>query len=322
MDLQWNYHAGLGKFAQLDHFTQAMNATYGPANSLDEYSLQSQLLAYDGERAMFEAYSAHKYHATGVVQWMLNNAWPSFIWHLYDYYLVPGGGYYGTRKANEPLHIEYRYDDRTICIVNSTLQTHQALQATARLVALDGSPILTQKSTASIEADGIAGLFTLPEQKTTTFLKLELRDDNGRLISENFYWLPAHLAEMDWPKTTYVYTPAIHYADMRDLHSLPPSSVKIHATRNVREISITLENRGKSVAFFLALHAVKAGTDEEITPIYWSDNYISLFPGESRTLTLHNLPAAEKVDLKLAGWNQASITYPLSVEPAQNTIHP
>jgi exo-1,4-beta-D-glucosaminidase len=308
IDAAWNYHAGLGKFAQLDHFTEAMNATYGPADSLSAYAMQSQLLAYDSERAMFEAYSAHKYHSTGVVQWMLNNAWPGFIWHLYDYYLVPGGGYYATRKANEPLHIEYRYDDRTLCIINSTLHAYQNLHATARLIALDGSPLESKDSTLSIEADGVANLFTIPEQKTTTFLKLELHDAKGTLLSDNFYWLPAHLAELNWPKTTYVYTPAIHYADMHDLHNLLPATVKAHILHSPQQASITLENSGKSVAFFLALRAVKSGTDEDIAPVFWSDNYISLLPGESRTLTLRNLPASEKIDIKLAGWNLIPIT--------------
>ena len=78
-------------------------------------------MAYEGERAMFEAYGRNKYTATGVIQWMLNNAWPSLIWHLYDFYLRPGGGYFGTKKANEPLHVQYSYDDRSIAVVNSPL---------------------------------------------------------------------------------------------------------------------------------------------------------------------------------------------------------
>ncbi len=69
-------------------------------------------MTYEGERAMFEAYGRNKYTSTGVVQWMLNNAWPSIIWHLYDWYLRPGGGYFGTKKACEPLHVQYSYDDQ------------------------------------------------------------------------------------------------------------------------------------------------------------------------------------------------------------------
>ncbi|HTJ29456.1 MAG TPA: glycoside hydrolase family 2 protein, partial [Acidobacteriaceae bacterium] len=322
IDATWNYHAGLGKFAQLDHFTRAMDATYGPAISLDEYALESQILAYDSERAMFESYSAHKYHSTGVIQWMLNNAWPSFIWHLYDYYLVPGAGYYATRKANEPLHIAYSYDNRAITVINSTLEAHANLHAKGSLIALDGSVIQTMESRIDSSADSVTNLSAVQQQTATTFLKLELRDSSGNLISENFYWLPAKLAELDWSKTTYVYTPPIQYANMRDLRSLPPATVTLHAKRNADQASITLANTGKSIAFFLALHAVKAGTDQEITPIYWSDNYISLLPGESRKLTLRNLPASEKMDLTLAGWNLPSTTHSLVAEPTHLPAHP
>ena len=68
---------------------------------------KAQVMAYEGERAMFEAFGRNKYTSTGVIQWMLNNAWPSMIWHLYDYYLRPGGSYFGAKKACEPLHVQY-----------------------------------------------------------------------------------------------------------------------------------------------------------------------------------------------------------------------
>jgi len=100
IDDVWKFHCGLGKFKTLDVFTAAMNARYGEASNVEEYALKSQALTYDGERAMFEAYGRNKYTSTGVIQWMLNNAWPSMIWHLYDWYLMPAGGYFGTRKAN------------------------------------------------------------------------------------------------------------------------------------------------------------------------------------------------------------------------------
>ena len=80
----------------------APGATARPTN-LEDYVRKAQLIAYDNERAMFEAYGRNKYKATGVIKWMLNNAWPSLAWHLYDYYLEAGSGYYGTKKSLEPL---------------------------------------------------------------------------------------------------------------------------------------------------------------------------------------------------------------------------
>src|SRR5258708_8956945 len=82
---------------------------------------------------MFESYGRNKYIATGVIQWMLNNAWPSLIWHLYDYYLVPGGGYFGTKKAMEPLHVQYGYDDQGVAVVNDTYQERKGMKVCARI---------------------------------------------------------------------------------------------------------------------------------------------------------------------------------------------
>jgi exo-1,4-beta-D-glucosaminidase len=237
---------------------------------------------------------------------MLNNAWPSFYWHLYDYYLVPGGGYFGTRKANEPLHIQYRFDDRRVVVVNSMLMAHQGLRAIARAVDLSGQSQFSREASLNVTADGVAVAFGIPEQTATTFLQLELRDNRGTTVSENFYWIPAKLAELDWRKTTYVNTPAIRYADMRDLASLPQASVHFSARRGKErgEVVVEVTNSSSAVAFFLHFRAVKAGTDEEIAPVFWDDNFISLMPGDARALTVSGLADAKgEMEIKIDGWN-------------------
>ena len=108
-------------------------------------------MTYEGERAMFEAYRRNQYVSTGVIQWMFNNAWPSIYWHLFDWYLLPAGGYFGTKKANEPVHAIYSYDDRSIAVVN-TSKTHAAIRGAhlkARMFGVDGvrSFCTTQRST-------------------------------------------------------------------------------------------------------------------------------------------------------------------------------
>ena len=300
----WNFHAAIGKFAQYNIFNAAMSATYGEPADLLDYTRKAQLMAYDGERAMFEAYSARKYNSTGVIQWMLNNAWPSFTWHLYDYYLVPGGGYFGTRKANEPLHIQYSYDDRRVVVVNSTLQSHLSLAATARVFALDGTPLFNNTTKLALAPDGVNRTVAIPEQHGTTFLKLELRNKFGKLLSSNFYWVPEKLADLDWGKSTYFYTPATRYADMHDLSAMPAAIISAGAkTTRPGQFQIQLENPGPNPAFFLHLRAVKSGSDEEFGPVLWDDNFISLMPRETRTLTA-TLPSTSKaVRIRLDGWN-------------------
>lgn len=306
MDDEWNYHAGMGKFAQYNIFNGAMDASLAPAKNLADYARKSQLMTYDGERAMFEAYTANKYTSTGVIQWMLNNAWPSFIWHLYDYYLVPGGGYFGARKANEPLHVQYRYDDGTVAVVNSTLVPQTALKVSARLFDVTGRLLFTREDMLDLPSDGVVASVQIPQQNATTFLKLELRDKASKLLSDNFYVLPTKLADLQWSQSNYFYTPATSYADLQDLEHLPMA--EIHATlvswSTSRRGVVKLTNTGKSVAFFIHVMALEPGMQNEISPVLWSDNFISLLPGESRQLSFE-LPSSRiaRPTVKLDGWN-------------------
>ena len=144
----WEYHAGGGVFGDIKVFTEALTARYGESRSVEEYAMKSQVMAYEGERAMFEAFTARKYTATGVIQWMLNNAWPSLIWHLYDYYLRPGGSYFGAKKGCEPLHIQYSFDDRSVVVVNSYNRSFEGLTASAKVYNLDMSEKFSREGQA------------------------------------------------------------------------------------------------------------------------------------------------------------------------------
>ena len=120
LDSVWLFHSAGGQFTKLlDRFNTALSNRYGPPKDVEDYTFTSQLMTYEGQRAMFEAYRRNEYVSTGVIQWMFNNAWPSIYWHLFDWYLLPAGGYFGTKKANEPVHAIYSYDDRSIAVVNS-----------------------------------------------------------------------------------------------------------------------------------------------------------------------------------------------------------
>ena len=148
IDSVWQYHGG-GMSHTLNVFTEALNQRYGPANSVEEYARKAQVQAYEGHRAMMEAYGRNKYTSTGIIQWMLNNAWPSMIWHMYDWYLRPGGSYFGVKKACEPLHVQYSYDDRSVVVVNSYYQPFAGLKVTAKVYNLD----MTEKFSKEAEVN-------------------------------------------------------------------------------------------------------------------------------------------------------------------------
>jgi hypothetical protein len=139
---QFHASAAWSIFATLEPFDTALAKRYGPPKSLEDYVAKSQLENYDNVRAQFEAFNAHMDAAkpsTGVIYWMLNNAWPSLHWHLYDYFLNPAGAYFGAKIANEPVHIQYSYDTRAIMLVNHTLTREHGLRAVIRVRNLDGS---------------------------------------------------------------------------------------------------------------------------------------------------------------------------------------
>jgi exo-1,4-beta-D-glucosaminidase len=310
IDDVWNYHAGGGVFKDIHVFTDALNARYGKADSAQDYSTKAQMMTYEGVRAMYEAYSRDKYRSTGVIQWMLNNAWPSVIWHLYDYYWRPGGGYFGAKLAMEPLHPVYGYDDRSISIVSSQYEDAKGLKLTAKVYGVDMKELFSKDATLDVAADSTVKSFTIPEIKDSPvfFVALRLSDAAGKQVGSNFYWLSNKQETIDWEKSNWYTTPTASYADYTAISQLP--KVKLNVTSRTEHkgkdaiTHVTVENPSKNLAFFVRLK-VNKGT-EEILPVLWQDNYISLLPGEKRELTAtyrESELGTAKPTVQVKGWN-------------------
>lgn len=312
----WSYHYGGGGFKQLTAFNSAMNATYGPANTLQDYVRIAQTMSYNNERAMFEAYGRNKYRSTGVIQWMLNNAWPSMIWHLYDYYLDAGGGYYGTKKALEPVHVQYSYDDHSVYVVNSTYQPMPELDVTAKVFDTGLKQVASQHAQLTVAADASTRALSLPASafagdNAVHFVELLARNKQGTVISRNFYWVPSQLTTFDWGKGDYTHTPALTQANMQQLRSLHQAKLQARAARTASGVQVTLHNSSDTLAFQVAVAAQDNGGND-IDPTLWSDNYIEVMPGESRTLTATfagHVPG--RASISITGWNIPSVTVPL-----------
>jgi len=307
----WSYHCGGGPFKHLDIFTEALQKRLGTVTGVEDYARKAQMMAYDGERAMFEAYGRNKFDSSGVIQWMMNNAWPSMIWHLYDYYLRPGGGYFGTKKACEPLHIQYSYDDQSVVVVNSYLEDFRGLKASAKIFNLDASEKFSRKVSMDATPNSSARVFTLPAVEgldTTYFLQLTLEDAKGHLVSRNFYCLSTHPDTLGEPKSgsDWYYTPTRQFADLTALAKLPPAELRVSAVSkgNLENTYVRLENTGRTVAFFVHLKITKGEHGEEILPVIWEDNYVSLLPGETRVISANYiLPPGETPAIQVEGWN-------------------
>ena len=312
--LDWLYHCGTGNFGTTKTFDTALYARYGKPSSIKQYLTLAQAQNYEGHRAMMEAYGLKKYNpATGVVQWMLSNPWPSLIWHTYDYYLYPAGTYFGMKKSMEPLHVMYSYKSNSVNIINSFLQKFTGLKVKAEVYNLDGALKFTKEFTTGVGEDGTKECFMIPQVEgltSTYFLRLELKDADNKVQSINWYWLSAKKDELNWKKSTWFYTPESAFADYSGLQTMPATTLSVHHNTTKSESgtthTITITNTGKSVAFFVHLRALKEKDGDDILPVIFEDNYLLLAPGETRTIdcSYENRYADNGTPyISVSGWN-------------------
>ncbi|MGH9467900.1 MAG: glycosyl hydrolase 2 galactose-binding domain-containing protein, partial [Terriglobales bacterium] len=310
-DRYWTFHAGSGNFTNLNRYLKPLAARYGAASNLRGFVWESQASSYEAERAMFEAYGRRQGTATGVIQWMLDNGWPSLIWHLYDYYLRPGAGFYGVERANEPLHIQYSDFDRAISVVNHALTSSPAVTANAVVTDLAGHILYAHQVAAQVGPQADADLWTLPHFPGTVFLELRLRGAKSRTISRNFYWLSAKPDALNTKAGTWFYTPESQYADFTALAKLPAAHVSARVSFGRGTARVRVVNRGPGVALLIHLRIVNSRTGEELLPVWWQDNYISLLPGESDSVRVR-FPAPQLRDappaLRVDGWNLPAVS--------------
>jgi len=305
VDEWWHFHCGLNEFTTLDCFREAIRRRYGEAHTIEEFALKAQTLNYELVRPMFEAFRVNKGRATGVIQWMLNAAWPKMDWQLYDWFLMPTGAFYGVKKACEPLQLVYHYGDASIRLVNDTQKDTKDLAADIRVYDIESNLFLAAHLPISSER-----VFELPQFRTistTYFLSLGLSDCRGNALASNFYWLSTQPDVLDYQtkvKPWEYYTPSREYADLAGLNSLPPAQVNAscHIDKN-GPITVDLTNRSDGIAFFIELLLMDESTGEPVVPVFWQDNYVTLLPGETMRIMGEFRSEVRQPGVIVRGWN-------------------
>ncbi|HXT22363.1 MAG TPA: glycoside hydrolase family 2 protein, partial [Thermoanaerobaculia bacterium] len=315
VDDWWDFHCGRGEFKDLKLYNAALAARYGQPTGLEDYARKAQAANYEAMRAMFEAFSLRRPKAKGVVQWMLNSAWPDMFWQLYDWYLVPNGAYFATRTANEPLLVAYDYGERKVVAVNDTGAALRGAKARVRVYDAASTLLLDESRAVEVPAGERTEVLTLKpfaelaksasaaaagadgRPAPVYFLDARLEGAGGATLAHNFYWLPAEEDVLDWQKSEWYYTPTQRYADMSALSSLPAAKLAVthrfERTKDGEAVAVTLKNPGDRIAFLVELSVVGEKSGQLLAPVYWDDNYVSLLPGETRevrgTLPAHAL---------------------------------
>ena len=310
VDKEWDYHCTTSttEMNSMIVLKEEIKARYGEAKNLDDFLRKADWLNYEGTRAMFEAFRVNIPRTTGIVQWMLNSAWPSLYWQMYDYYLIPTAAYYSVKKSNMPQQLIYDYDKNTVFAVNEGTETVE-MQGELFLYDLKGKIITQQATKFRIAPYTTVKAFDIPKIKDNTFLYLQLNDKEGTYVTDNFYWLSATPDVHDWANNNWVRTPLKKSADFTGMANMPQASYEVTAAIKQESSSTTvvvmLENNSDAIAFMIRL-SLKDEKGELLYPVFWEDNYLSIVPGGKRTLKCvipQSTVKLQTLSLTTSGWN-------------------
>ena len=338
-----NYEPGHDQyhFGTLFNLDTAIAHRYGQWTGLADYVEEAQVQNYEDTRAQFEAFISHSTDtvnpATGIVYWQLNKGWPTLLWALYNSDYDQAGSYFGAKEANSSVHVLYAYDTGTVAIDNLTGVVQGDLSVEATVRALDGTVHDHQAVTGlTLNPQGVRTAVLAPRMPTasqppvpatTYFLELMLRQGSA-VIDRNVYWLSTQPDTVNWPTMQWWNSqiPIAQYADVQSLRSLPPGSVNaVASTRpdpgaedadTVTTLTLTNISTTGPVDFFLRAdirRGLPGGTetsgDNEVLPMTWSANDVTLWPGESQTLSVayeSSLLRGLHPVVRVSGWNVRS----------------
>jgi exo-1,4-beta-D-glucosaminidase len=326
----WYFHAGSNASnSQLSSIRTAIVRRYGSSSSAQEFAAKAQLAHYESTRAQFEAFAAggwdnHKM----TIYWMLNNHWPSFFGNLFDYFLRPGGAYYGAKTGLRPLSAvfdSYATGDHrqaNITAVNQLPQDQHGLRVRVRTYDLTGQVRDDRTSDpVDVASGGAVQALRLPQVRVGTpvyFVRCELLDEAGRVLSENVYWQSQQRDDVGDPRNDSAFElKQASWADMTALNTMArvPLDVRArHSSDDGRDtVTVDLTNATRGVAFFERAEVLSTHDGDEILPIEYSDNYVTVFPGE--TVTVRATVPAGTTDnpawVRVGGYNTDPVVVPI-----------
>ncbi|HWD01821.1 MAG TPA: beta-mannosidase [Amycolatopsis sp.] len=338
-------HGGYA-FGTLYTLDSAIAMRYGRWDSLESYVESAQVANYENTRSQFESFIAHSTDknnpSTGVVYWQLNKGWPTLLWSLYNDDGDQPGAFFGAKKANEPLHAIYGYDNGSVTVANLGAGPRSGVSVRARVYDAAGAVLDDQTANGVVvHSQGVVtGLLkpkvpaeTKPPAKAQVyFVELQV-SQGGKVVDRNVYWLSTQKDVVDWARTLGEPQATLsQYSDLSALRNLPKAQVAVRAsTKHVAgpdgadtatTVTVTNTSKTPAVGFFLRAD-VRRGTasgavapgDNQLAAAMWDENDITLWPGESQTLAatykaadLRGAPAVISVD----GFNTGDVVVPAS----------
>ncbi len=285
----WAYH----KYHSFRDFPDR----YGKVKDVEDYCRKAQIVSYEQYRSLQEAFN-HKMWEwySGMLVWKNQNPWTALRGSFYDYYLDCQGGFYGYKHGAAPMHIQLNLNDSTVCILNQTVNNLEKGTAVILLFDLHGKMLSSQEEPISLESQSkrLLKKIVLPKSGNGLFfLRLQLKDEKGKELDENFYWLSAKAKSYE------------------ALNELETTKLQLTSKKSsTGESIVTVNNPGKETSFFIRLK-VTDQSGATVSPVFMDENYFTLLPGESRTviIELNSMIPDSAGPLKIAaeGWNSENI---------------
>ncbi len=282
----WDRHCTTSGDAMhsMDEIERTVAGLYGEPKDLEDFVRKAHAVDYDATRAMFEAFRVNTPVSTGVVQWMLNSAWPSIYWQLYDYYGAPTAGYYGTKKGCEPIQLIYNYKDRNVYLVNDGKDAMDVI-ASVKVYDENARLLHEQQCTLATSYRNTVKAFDLSRfQGAAHVVSLEIADVEGTVITDNFYTIGASPNIYDPTCDLWYMTTINEFTDLRYAFSQPSVDIDMTVERKNDGYVVTLVNNSTAISYLNILKA-KDAEGNLVVPAYWSDNFFPLFPGQIKTVT-------------------------------------
>jgi hypothetical protein len=284
----WAYHdwhqSGNG---DMGPFMAEVQAEFGAPTSLEDFERKAQMLDYVDHRAIFEGMNAHLWAPNGGrMLWMTQPAWPSNTWQILMSDYDTQASFYGVKKACEPVHVQLDLSTYSVAVVNTTGAAAGGLTVRADVYSLENKVLLHREEKKDAAANAVGEAFKLELGPLmgdgVVLVKLGLVDTSGAVVSENFYWLGASSAAY------------------RKLNRIGTATVAVAARAEKGRVVVSLKNTGSVAALETKLTLLKTdGT--RVLPAYYSDNYVSLLPGETRQIAIESASGATQVGVR--GWN-------------------
>ena len=280
-----------------DVYPQVLARRYGKPVNLADFVRKGQLMNYEAFRAMYEGRNAQLFHpCTGVLTWMSNPAQPSFVWQLYHHDLEPNSALFAVKKACEPIHVQLNEKTGSIEVVNNLPTPLNGAKVHLTIYNLDGTTAYQHDDdvTGAPSTTTELGVVAWPASLSSVyFVELNLHDAGGKLLSDNFYWRAA-----------------IGKDRLEDLGKLSTMTLDTKISRHDADgrclLDVTLHNPGTQVALMTHLQLRRQSSGQRVLPVYYTDNYLSLVPDETKTVTIE----AARSDLEgetplvvVDGWN-------------------